>query len=80
MTPVRLTASRTIDGAWSVASGRRLSISALADIVEHSSGVELSRVHRPIRNADVHDAPESAAASPGVAAIRPDLASDTRVL
>jgi UDP-glucose 4-epimerase len=47
-------------GIWNVASGRRLSIEALADVVERASGVALGRVHRPARPGDVHDSAASA--------------------
>jgi UDP-glucose 4-epimerase len=48
-------------GIWNVASGRRLSVNDLADIVERAAGVELGRVHRPTRSGDVRDAAASAA-------------------
>ena len=48
-------------GIWNVASGRKLSVNALADIVERAAGVDLGRVHRPARSGDVRDASASAA-------------------
>jgi UDP-glucose 4-epimerase len=48
-------------GTWNVASGRRLSIMALAGIVERAAGVQLGRLHRPARSGDVHDAAASSA-------------------
>lgn len=48
-------------GTWNVASGRTVSVDALAAIVERSAGATLGRVHRPVRPGDVRNAAESAA-------------------
>jgi UDP-glucose 4-epimerase len=48
-------------GIWNVASGRAISVTALAASVERSAGVTLGRVHRPVRPGDVRHATESAA-------------------
>lgn len=48
-------------GTWNVASGRRISIGAVADLVERVAGVELGRVYRPARLGDVRDSGASAA-------------------
>ena len=58
---VRLGDIRAPIGTWNVASGRRLSIIALAGIVERAAGIPLGRVHRPMRSGDVRDAAASAA-------------------
>lgn len=58
---VRLGDAASPVGTWNVASGRRISILALADIVERAVGRQLGRVHRPARPGDVRDSAASAA-------------------
>ena len=48
-------------GTWNVASGRAVSVDALAAVVERSVGTKLGRVHRSARPGDVRNAAESAA-------------------
>jgi UDP-glucose 4-epimerase len=49
------------NGIWNVASGRRVSVAALADEVERAVGHQLGRVHRPPRPGDVRDSAMSSA-------------------
>lgn len=49
------------DGIWNVASGRRVSIATLADLVERAARVKLDHVFRPARPGDVRDSALSAA-------------------
>jgi nucleoside-diphosphate-sugar epimerase len=48
-------------GTWNVAVGRRISIAALASVVERAGGAPLGRVHRPARPGDVRDSAVSSA-------------------
>ena len=57
---VRLGTRATPIGTWNVASGRRVSITALADTVERASGGQLGREWRPERVGDVRDSAISA--------------------
>ena len=58
---VRLGDPRAPVGTWNVASGRRVSIAALADMVERASGRQLGRESRPERTGDVRDSAISSA-------------------
>jgi UDP-glucose 4-epimerase len=58
---VRLGDSQAPIGTWNVASGRRSSISHLADLVERAAAFPLGRVHRPTRPGDVRHSAVSAA-------------------
>jgi UDP-glucose 4-epimerase len=50
------------DGTWNVATGRSVSIAALADRVEEALGRPIVRVHGPRRPGDVDSSAISAAA------------------
>ncbi len=56
---VRLGDPDTPGGIWNVASGRTVSIEALAAMVERGVGATLGRVKRPVRPGDVRNAAES---------------------
>jgi UDP-glucose 4-epimerase len=58
---VRLGDAASPVGTWNVAFGRRISIGALARVVERAGGVPLGRVHRPARPGDVRDSAVSSA-------------------
>lgn len=58
---IRLGDSNGPIGIWNIASGRRVSITALADVVERAANVRLGRTFRPVRTGDVHDSALSAA-------------------
>lgn len=48
-------------GTWNVASSRRTSILALAEVIERAVAMELGRIHRPMRPGDVRHSAASAA-------------------
>lgn len=58
---VRLADPRTPDGIWNIASGRRISIAELADLVEGGLGRPVRRHYAPSRVGDVRHSAISAA-------------------
>lgn len=58
---VRLADPRTPDGIWNIASGRRVSIAELADLVERGLGRPVRRQYAPNRAGDVRHSAISAA-------------------
>ncbi len=57
---IRLGDPNNPSGTWNIASGRAVSVEALASLVERNAGMTLGRVHRPVRPGDVRNATESA--------------------